>query len=50
MHGELCGQIFEALGASGRAIRGAERRYARSTILVELILTSTTEAMNAAQK
>jgi len=26
MYDELCGQIFKALGASGCAIRGAERR------------------------
>jgi hypothetical protein len=48
VHDELCRQIFEALGASGRAIRGAERRCVMSTISLEQIVTSAAEAMNSA--
>jgi hypothetical protein len=48
VHDELCRQIFKALGASGCAIRGAERRCVTSTMSLELIVTSAAEAMNSA--
>jgi hypothetical protein len=50
MHDELRRQIFEALGASGCAIRGAECRCASVNHTVKQILTPTAEAMNSAQK
>ena len=34
MYGELCGQVFEALGASGCAVRRAERRCATSIVII----------------
>ena len=52
VHDELCRQVSKTLGASGCAIRGAERRCAASTLRKQsfglMILNAVAEAMNAA--